>query len=74
MALLAGTTSVLVIAALFGALLAFLEKVPCRSGAWNSYVKQLQDACYTDVYPLYYNEGLAAGKCPTPVTTSSTLS
>ena len=61
--MLAETTSVLVIAALFGALLAFLEKVPCRSGAWNSYVKQLQDACsHTDVYPLYYNEGLAAGK------------
>ncbi len=54
----------LVIAALFGALLAFLEKVPCRSGAWNSYVKQFQDACYTDIYPLYYNEGLAAGKVP----------
>ena len=62
--MLVGTTSVLVIAALFGALLAFLEKVPCRSGAWNSYAKQFQDACYTDIYPLYYNEGLAAGKVP----------
>ena len=64
MALLAGTTSVLVTAALFGALLAFLEKVPCRSGAWNSYAKQFQDACYTDIYPLYYGEGLSAGKVP----------
>ena len=63
-ALLAGTTSVLVTAALFGALLAFLEKVPCRSGAWNSYAKQFQDACYTDIYPLYYGEGLSAGKVP----------
>lgn len=63
-ALLAGSTSVLVGAALFGALLAFLEKVPCRSGAWNSYAKQFQDACYTDIYPLYYNEGLSAGKVP----------
>ncbi len=63
-ALLAGSTSVLVAAALFGALLAFLEKVPCRSGAWNSYAKQFQDACYTDIYPLYYNEGLSAGKVP----------
>jgi uncharacterized membrane protein len=62
--LLAGSTSVLVGAALFGALLAFLEKVPCRSGAWNSYAKQFQDACYTDIYPLYYNEGLSAGKVP----------
>jgi hypothetical protein len=64
LALLAGSTSVLVAAALFGALLAFLEKVPCRSGAWNSYAKQFQDACYTDIYPLYYNEGLSAGKVP----------
>ena len=63
-ALLAGTTSVLVTAALFGALLAFLEKVPCRSGAWNSYAKQFQDACYTDIYPLYYGEGLSSGKVP----------
>jgi uncharacterized membrane protein len=62
--LLAGSTGVLVTAALFGALLAFLEKVPCRAGAWNSYAKQFQDACYTDIYPLYYNEGLSAGKVP----------
>jgi uncharacterized membrane protein len=64
LALLAGSTSVLVGAALVGALLAFLEKVPCRAGAWNSYAKQFQDACYTDIYPLYYNEGLSAGKVP----------
>jgi glycosyl transferase family 87 len=64
LALLAGSTSVLVGAALLGALLAFLEKVPCRAGAWNSYAKQFQDACYTDIYPLYYNEGLSAGKVP----------
>ena len=64
LALLAGSTSVLVGAALLGALLAFLEKVPCRAGAWNNYAKQFQDACYTDIYPLYYNEGLSAGKVP----------
>src|SRR3984885_12715875 len=64
LALLAGSTSVLVGAALLGALLAFLEKVPCRAGAWNSYPKQFQDACYTDIYPLYYTEGLSAGKVP----------
>ncbi len=64
LALLAGATSVLVAAALFGALLAFLEKVPCRAGAWNSYTRQFQDACYTDIYPLYYGEGLSAGKVP----------
>ena len=38
--------------------------MPCRAGAWNSYAKQFQDACYTDIYPLYYNEGLSAGKVP----------
>jgi hypothetical protein len=63
-ALLAGSTSVLIGAALFGALLAFLEKVPCRAGAWNSYAKQFQDACYTDIYPLYFNEQLSSGKVP----------
>ena len=51
-------------ASLLGMLLAFLEKVPCRSGAWNSSVRQFQDACYTDIYPLYYTEGLSAGKVP----------
>jgi uncharacterized membrane protein len=57
-------TSVLVVASLFGALLAFLQKEPCRSGAWNSYTRQFQDGCYTDIYPLYFNEGLSAGKVP----------
>jgi len=33
-------------------------------GAWNSYAKQFQDACYTDIYPLYYGEGLSSGKVP----------
>jgi uncharacterized membrane protein len=63
-ALLAGTTSMLVAASLLGLLLGFLEKVPCRSGAWNSSIRQFQDACYTDIYPLYYAEGLSAGKVP----------
>jgi uncharacterized membrane protein len=59
-----GSTSVLVAASVVGMVLAFAEKYPCRSGAWNYYAKQFQDACYTDIYPLYYNEGLAAGKVP----------
>jgi hypothetical protein len=59
-----GSTSVLAAASVFGMVLAFAEKYPCRSGAWNYYAKQFQDACYTDIYPLYYNEGLAAGKVP----------
>jgi Glycosyltransferase family 87 len=59
-----GGTSVLVSATVLGMVLAFAEKVPCRSGAWYSYTKQFQDACYTDIFPLYYGEGLYAGKVP----------
>jgi uncharacterized membrane protein len=59
-----GSTSVLVAASVLGMALAFAEKVPCRAGAWYSYPKQFQDACYTDIFPLYYGEGLAAGKVP----------
>ena len=51
-------------ASLLAAVLAFLEKVPCRSGAWNSQIGQFRDACYTDIYPLYYSEQLATGKVP----------
>ncbi|HYB17329.1 MAG TPA: glycosyltransferase 87 family protein, partial [Streptosporangiaceae bacterium] len=32
--------------------------------AWDSYPRQFQDSCYTDIFPLYYGEGLAAGKVP----------
>jgi uncharacterized membrane protein len=59
-----GSTSVLVVASVLGMVLAFAEKSPCRSGAWNSYAGQFQRACYTDIYPLYYGEGLSAGKVP----------
>ncbi len=47
-----------------GMLLGFADKFPCRSGAWNIYNSQMQDFCYTDIYPLYYGEGLSAGKVP----------
>jgi len=59
-----GSTSVLVAASVLGMVLAFAEKFPCRSGAWNSYASQFQRGCYTDIYPLYYGEGLSAGKVP----------
>jgi uncharacterized membrane protein len=59
-----GSTSVLVAASVLAMVLAFAEKVPCRSGAWNSYVKQFQDSCYTDIYPLYYTEGLYNKQVP----------
>jgi uncharacterized membrane protein len=59
-----GSTGVLVAASVLGMVLAFAEKSPCRAGAWNSYASQFQRACYTDIYPLYYGEGLSAGKVP----------
>jgi uncharacterized membrane protein len=59
-----GSTTVLVAASVVGMLLAFAEKTPCRAGAWYSYAGQFQRACYTDIFPLYYDEGLAAGTAP----------
>ena len=59
-----GSTSVLLAASVLGMVLAFAEKSPCRAGAWNSYASQFQRACYTDIYPLYYGEGLSAGTAP----------
>jgi uncharacterized membrane protein len=64
LAAVAGSAPVLVAATLAGSVLAFLEKLPCRSGAWNIAAKQFQLACYTDIYPLYYSEGLYQGKVP----------
>jgi Glycosyltransferase family 87 len=59
-----GGASVLIAASVLAMVLAFAEKVPCRSGAWNSYAKQFQDSCYTDIYPLYYNEHLFDKQVP----------
>jgi uncharacterized membrane protein len=64
LAALAGSAPVLIAAALAGSLLAFVEKLPCRDGAWNIAARQFQLACYTDIYPLYYSEGLYQGKVP----------
>jgi uncharacterized membrane protein len=63
-AILAGSTTALVIASLAGSLLGFLNKAACRSGDWNIYLKQFQAHCYTDIYPLYFQEQLSAGKVP----------
>jgi hypothetical protein len=64
LAVVLGSTSVLIAASVLAMVLAFAEKVPCRSGAWNSYTKQFQDSCYTDIYPLYYTEGLYNRQVP----------
>lgn len=47
-------------------LLAYADKMPCVGGAWNAAngYGQYQDACYSDIYPLYWTEGLATGKVP----------
>jgi uncharacterized membrane protein len=53
------------VAAAAAALLGYADKLPCSSGgAWNSFTGQFRDACYTDIYPLYYTEGLSSGKVP----------
>ena len=52
-------------ASALAALLGYVQKLPCSSGgAWNSFTGQFRDACYTDIYPLYYTEQLSAGKVP----------
>ncbi|HEY0935042.1 MAG TPA: glycosyltransferase 87 family protein [Trebonia sp.] len=52
-------------ASALAALLGYGQKLPCSSGgAWNSFAGQFRDACYTDIYPLYYTEKLSAGAVP----------
>src|SRR5262245_25791680 len=63
-ALFAGSTTTLVSASLLGSALGLLNKAACRSGDWNFYLKQFQAHCYTDIYPLYFQEQLSAGKVP----------
>jgi uncharacterized membrane protein len=64
LAVLAGSTTVLVTASVLGCVLAMANKWSCRAGAWNGYLTQFQAHCYTDIYPLYYGEGLSTGKVP----------
>jgi uncharacterized membrane protein len=64
LALLAGSATALLTASLAGSALGFLSKAACRAGAWNTSLGQYQAHCYTDIYPLYFGEGLSAGKVP----------
>jgi uncharacterized membrane protein len=62
-----GSATVVVWAAILSMLLGYADKLPCRNSAWSShfeYTKQFQDFCYSDIFPLYYNEGLAKGQVP----------
>jgi uncharacterized membrane protein len=64
LAVVAGSTTALITASLVGSALGFLNKSACRAGDWNLYLKQFQAHCYTDIYPLYFGEGLSSGKVP----------
>jgi uncharacterized membrane protein len=63
-AALGGSAIVLVVASLLADGIAFGAKHACRAGAWNFGVAQYQAHCYTDIYPLYFDEGLSSGKVP----------
>ena len=41
----------------------WVQKGPCRDGAWSD-LSQYKYMCYTDVLALYYAEGLSEGKVP----------
>lgn len=43
--------------------LGYLQKLPCR-GVGFDFVPTVRNACYTDIYPLYFGRGLADGKIP----------
>ncbi|HEX6930905.1 MAG TPA: glycosyltransferase 87 family protein [Streptosporangiaceae bacterium] len=63
-AVIAGSVAALIVASLLGGALGSIAKAACRAGAWNVGVEQYQAHCYTDIYPLYFVEGLANGKVP----------
>src|SRR5260221_8647319 len=63
-AVLAGSVAALIVASLLGGALGSVAKAACRAGAWNVGVEQYQAHCYTDIYPLYFGEGLSAGQVP----------
>jgi uncharacterized membrane protein len=44
-------------------LLGWLQKQPCASVRFD-FLKTTSNACYTDIYPLYYVRGLSDGKTP----------
>ena len=63
-AVIAGSVAALILASLLGGALGSIAKAACRAGAWNVSVEQYQAHCYTDIYPLYYDEGLSSGQVP----------
>src|SRR3954469_25603349 len=55
--------SLLVLTTAFVSVLGYVQKLPCR-GVGFDFVPTVRNACYTDVYPLYFGRGLADGKIP----------
>ncbi|SEG78578.1 Uncharacterized membrane protein [Nonomuraea solani] len=45
--------------AALGATLAYVVRLPCRTGGWNDQVSTYTNFCYTDIYPLYFDRGLS---------------
>ncbi|MFI6534551.1 glycosyltransferase family 87 protein [Nonomuraea sp. NPDC050547] len=45
--------------AALGATLAYLFRLPCRTGGWNDQVTTYTSFCYTDIYPLYFDRQLS---------------
>ncbi|WP_308250632.1 glycosyltransferase family 87 protein [Nonomuraea rhizosphaerae] len=44
--------------AALGATLAYLVRLPCRTGGWNNQVTTYTNFCYTDIYPLFFDRQL----------------
>jgi uncharacterized membrane protein len=53
---------VLIALTMFASVLMYMQKLPCRNQPWNGF--QYSHACYNDIYPLYFGEGLDKGKVP----------
>ncbi|KAB8196430.1 DUF2029 domain-containing protein [Nonomuraea phyllanthi] len=45
--------------AALGASLAYVVRLPCRTGGWNEQISTYTNFCYTDIYPLYFDRSLA---------------
>jgi uncharacterized membrane protein len=45
--------------AVLGATLAYVLRLPCRTGGWSDQVSTYTNFCYTDIYPLYFDRQLA---------------
>ncbi|MCK2214208.1 glycosyltransferase 87 family protein [Actinomadura sp. ATCC 31491] len=45
--------------AALGASLAYVVRLPCRTGGWNDQVSTYTNFCYTDIYPLFFDRSLS---------------